>query len=97
MTPPYSKALPKFIPREILKRNKKKEVEWVNLISAEHRKHKGKELLICELLYLQQLRTLPFYGCTFFTGKNRDRNADSGTLLLISVPNFTFKIFIVRM
>lgn len=59
-------------------REKQRPEMWEAAIAREHKKHAGKPLMIVELLYLQQVRSAPYYGSTFFSGKNRDRKQSSG-------------------
>eukprot|EP01122_Echinamoeba_exundans_P010103 TRINITY_DN3692_c0_g1_i2.p1 TRINITY_DN3692_c0_g1~~TRINITY_DN3692_c0_g1_i2.p1 ORF type:complete len:425 (+),score=94.52 TRINITY_DN3692_c0_g1_i2:455-1729(+) len=73
-----SKYLHKFIPGWIMAREKQKPEMWEAAVAREHKKHAGKPLMIVELLYLQIVRGAPYYGSTFFSGKNRDRKQSAG-------------------
>jgi hypothetical protein len=72
------KYLHKFIPGWIMSREKQKPEMWEAAVAREHKKYVGKPLMIVELLYLQIVRGSPYYGSTFFSGKNRDRKQSAG-------------------
>jgi hypothetical protein len=70
--------LRRYIPSYLSQKHKKKASTWDSLIQKEHASHRGKTLLICEMLYLQRCRTIPYYGSIFFPTKNRDKARESG-------------------
>lgn len=70
--------LRRYIPAYIQNKHKKTLTKWEMLIAGNHQSHRGKSLLIAEMLYLQRCRTLPYYGSIFFPTKNRDKARESG-------------------
>lgn len=62
-------AILKYIPRHL--HNSKSLEEWEDLVYTEHKKHKGKTVIISQLLYLQLVRQWIYYGCTFFDAQYR--------------------------
>lgn len=70
--------LRRYLPAYIMNRHKRTNTKWELDIQREHASHRGKTLLICEMLYLQQCRIIPYYGSIFFPSKNRDKARESG-------------------
>jgi hypothetical protein len=58
----YRNVLGRLLPPYIQKRISKKPEVWEQIVHTEHKKHTGKPLMIVELLFLQPLRGLPYYG-----------------------------------
>lgn len=74
----YSKRIVQYIPSYMTRKKSISLSTWENRICEEHKKHAGKKLMIAELLYLQQVRQLPYYGSKFFLGKNKTKGSDAG-------------------
>lgn len=74
----YEKRIAHYIPSYMMRKKSKSISTWATRICEEHKKHLGKKLMIAELLFLQLVRQLPYYGSKFFLGKNRTKGSEAG-------------------